>query len=116
MTELTRKDLSTSGLVEVAIFVGRWSITFGDSRFIVEKDELIVVNGEYTATADRISLSKETGHYACTSEKWETVPKGFSPGTYNWAFHGKLLTLAKVSDECAPRVRILTSHPWAKRY
>jgi len=88
---------------------GEVSMQFDDhGRFKVSKGGQTVVDGEYTARADQISLTDKSGAWACSS-------KGEETGSYLWKYEGGTLTFSKVEDRCEGRVGDLPQHGWKRQ-
>ena len=58
----------------------------------------LLLDGEYRAKGNDISLTDQRGVDACKG-------KGQQTGHYRWAFDGQYLSFAKVQDSCNERIR-----------
>lgn len=114
--DLTRADVPAAFPPQaIPLLVGRYEFALAaDGRTTMTKDGTVVVESRYAATQNQIAFYKDKGQYAC--DRVELAGPGReNPGAYSWAFDGKTLTFRKIADECAPRVLVLSVHPWAKQ-
>lgn len=99
--QIEHADASGSGTRDLA---GRW-------QFTLRGDGLLTTQGPAGAT-----LSTAPTQYQVTGDRILTT--AFASGTcsgvgvYRWSRQGPMLSFALVSDTCAVRVALFTSHPW----
>ena len=81
---------------------GQWVIAFDAAgHFTVQHDGNQIAEGDARATANRVRFdANEKGNGACRVK-----------ATYRYSVKRNALTFSKVTDSCAPRVVVLTSHP-----
>ena len=68
----------------------------GHFRYL--KDKALLLEGEYHAKSDEVSLTDQRGVDACKGEGRET-------GRYRWTLDGGYLSFAKIQDSCNERIR-----------
>jgi hypothetical protein len=71
------------------------------------KADQVLVAGDYTVQADRISLTDRSGPMACE--------KGQETGVYHWKLEHDALTLTKVDDACDGRSGDLAAQTWKRQ-
>lgn len=86
-----------------------YTVSFdGKGQFQVHQGEKMQVAGTYSVKADEVELTDAEGPWACTKA-------GEKTGTYTWRYEKAVLTLSKVSDQCADRVKSLVDLAWRRR-
>ena len=107
VTTLAAEDLPANVPAEARNnLVGNWKITFSKkNKFQVSRDDKIVIEGSFTVTTERLTLTDEKGDLACAGANNQS-------GTYRWSIKQKKLSLAAVSDNCIGRQFILTLRSW----
>ncbi len=84
---------------------GTWELDLtAKSRGSVIRNGRLVITRTWRLNGDRISFVDQYGSYACDEVGEE--------GTYRWSMDGNLLVFTALSDPCAGRVGLLTTHPW----
>ncbi len=83
---------------------GKWTIAFNGMHYVAHYNGTEVAVGDmHSMPGNRIHFDeKDTGSMAC-----------HMPATYHFVREGHNITFHKVSDECAGRVTVLTSHTFA---
>jgi hypothetical protein len=61
------------------------------------KGERMLLEGEYRAKGDEVSLTDVSGVDACG--------QGQETGRYRWTFDGEFLSFAKIQDSCKERIQ-----------
>jgi len=80
--------------------VGMWVIAFGNNgHAMVSVNGRQVVDAPYTVSGNTLTLTEDSGEYAC-----------HSTGTYTWHATATELHLTKVNDPCDGRDVVLTAH------
>lgn len=86
-----------------------YTVSFdGKGQFQVHQGAKLQVAGTYSVKADEVELTDAEGPWACTKADEKT-------GTYSWKYEQAVLTLSKVSDKCADRVRSLVDLAWTRQ-
>ena len=88
---------------------GQFAVEFnekGQVRFT--QGDSVLVEGEFSAKTDTISLTDRSGPMACLDAGQET-------GTYRWKIEGGALTFTKVDDRCDGRSQDLTAQAWRRK-
>lgn len=76
-------------------------------RLTSDKDNAVLVEGVYSVSSDKISLTDQRGPYACTGEQ--------AKGNYRWVVSSEGLKLTKLQDACDARSSDLTAQAWRKK-
>ncbi|HKP74848.1 MAG TPA: hypothetical protein VJT67_04860 [Longimicrobiaceae bacterium] len=85
--------------------VGAWVIAFGNNgHAMVSVNGRSVVDAPYTVSGNTLTLTEDSGEYAC-----------HSTGTYTWHATATELHLTKVNDPCDGRAVVLTAHALVRR-
>jgi hypothetical protein len=77
-------------------------------QFRVTQGATLEVMGSYSATASELKLTDSKGPWACTKA-------GEHTGTYTWKYENAVLTLVKLTDKCAERVKSLVGLDWQQK-
>ncbi len=86
-----------------------YTVSFdGKGQFQVHQGEKLQVAGTYSVKAGEVELTDAEGPWACTKA-------GEKTGTYTWKYEKAVLTLSKVTDKCADRVKSLVDLAWTRQ-
>ena len=86
-----------------------FTVSFDDKgQFRVNQGDTLQVMGSYSATASELKFTDSKGPWACTKAGEQT-------GTYTWKYENAVLTLIKLTDKCADRVKSLVSLAWQRQ-
>ncbi len=86
-----------------------FTVSFDDKgQFRVNQGDTLQVMGNYSATTSEIEFTDSKGPWACTKSGEQT-------GTYTWKYENAVLTLIKLTDKCADRVKSLVSLAWQRQ-
>jgi hypothetical protein len=86
-----------------------FTVSFDDEgQFRVRQGDTLEVAGTYSATGSELKLTDTQGPWACTKAGEQT-------GTFTWQFQNTTLTLIKLTDKCADRVRSLVGVAWQRQ-
>jgi hypothetical protein len=87
--------------------IGTWEITFdGEGKYFLRREQLLILQGEYSVAADTLRLMKEVGMGACTST---------DPGVYIVSRTEAGLKLQLVGEPCQGRALVLAMFPLARK-
>jgi hypothetical protein len=82
-----------------------FTVSFDDKgQFRVNQGDTLQVMGSYSATASELKFTDSKGPWACTKAGEQT-------GTYTWKYENAVLTLIKLTDKCADRVKASLAWP-----
>ena len=73
----------------------------------VTQGEQVLVDGAFTAQADRITLTDKSGPMACE--------KGQETGVYRWKLEQDVMSFIKVDDRCDGRSGDLVAQAWKRQ-
>lgn len=79
----------------------------GSGHVRVMQEEKVLVEGDFSAQADRITFTDKSGPMACE--------KGQETGVYHWKLEHDTLTLTKVDDACDGRSGDLVAQAWKRQ-
>jgi len=105
-TTIAESDVPASAPAELrAGLVGTWTIAFGaNGHAIVTYNGRQVVDAPFQVNGNQITLTDDTGEYAC-----------HSTARYTWHAMGNELHFTRVEDTCEGRVIALTARPLVRR-
>lgn len=85
-----------------------YSLTFADhGKLQLKKVDEVVLNGTWTSTGDKITVTDVDGSYACDAQH--------ATGTYGWTSEGKDVKFTKQSDKCDERAQALDGQTWKRK-
>jgi hypothetical protein len=86
-----------------------YAVSFDDKgQFHVNKGDTLEVAGSYSVKTGELQLTDNQGPWACTKP-------GEQMGVYSWKYENAVLTLSKVTDKCAERVKSLVNLAWKRQ-
>lgn len=86
-----------------------FTVSFDDKgQFHVNQGATLEVSGNYTVKTGKIELTDTQGPWACTKTGEQT-------GVYTWKYENAVLSLSKVTDKCADRVKSLVHLAWKRQ-
>ena|SRR5438874_319888 len=88
----------------VALLNGRWKLELlPGSRYTVVRNGVVMIRGTGARTATEITFDDTSGPAACQGSEVRAI--------YRWHVAGHKLTLTPITEHCAGRRVVLTSHP-----
>lgn len=101
-TKLSHANIPTSPEM-----MGTWEITFdGEGKYSLRREELLIIQGEYSVSNDTLRVEKEVGMGACAST---------DPGVYLLSRIPTGLKLQVVAEPCQGRALVLAMFPLTKK-
>jgi hypothetical protein len=87
---------------------GDYSLTFADHGKLELKDKNdVVVNGTWSSDSTKVTVTDESGSYACSTPS--------ATGVYGWKADGDTVTFTKQTDGCDDRAQALDGQKWKRK-
>jgi hypothetical protein len=87
---------------------GELALTFADhGKLELKAKDEVVLNGAWSADADKVTITDQSGSYACAAPN--------ATGVYTWKSDGGAITFTKQKDACDDRVQSLDGKSWKRK-
>ena len=87
---------------------GDHALTFAEhGKLELKAKDEVVLNGTWSADADKVTITDVSGSYACAAPN--------ATGVYSWTASGGGISFKKQKDGCDDRVQSLEGKPWNRK-